>query len=169
MNGDATPARPRPATIRRAEERDYAAVRALYARLQNTHASNQPQVFVPADENELGRFDFHLAIEAADMIVLVAERDGDIVAAAQASLTCPSAEMRARRVVYVTHLFTEEQARRQGHARALMRAIAAWARLKDATAIHLWVWEGNAEADGFYRALGCRAMATLHACPLLGT
>jgi diamine N-acetyltransferase len=163
------PDRP-PIAIRRAEERDYAKVRALYALLQNAHASNQPQVFAPAGESELTRLDFRLTLESNDVLVLLAEREGEVLAAAQASLAYPpgNAELRARRSVHVTHLITEPHARRQGHGRALIGAIAAWARANEADTIQLWVWEGNAEAAAFYRALGYRTTATLLTLALPG-
>jgi len=101
---------------------------------RSTHASNQPQVFAPASESGLTKLDFRVTLQSEDMLVLLAECEGEILAAAQASLTYPggNAELRACRSVYVTHLITEPHARRQGHGRALMGAVAAWARANEA-------------------------------------
>jgi ribosomal protein S18 acetylase RimI-like enzyme len=44
--------------------------------------------------------------------------------------------------------------RRQGCGRALVEACARWARDQGAVQLVLTVWEGNAEAEAFYAALG---------------
>ncbi len=170
MQSDERGAERAPARIRRAEETDFAAVCSLYALLHRIHANNHPQVFAPTDESPLTRLDFRAALAAKDVLVLVVERAGDVIAAAQASVAYPSdtAEMRPRRTVYVSHLVTRPDARRQGHGRALMNAIAEWARAKESDMVQLWVWEGNTEASAFYRALGYGPLATLLALPLPG-
>ena len=152
----------RPGTVRRAQERDRLAVGALYRTLQNAHALQCPRIFNPALADELSAEDFAASVAAEDKRVLVVERDGEIVAAAEAGLFDHAGDntFRARRRVYVTHLITEPGARRQGHARALMQAVKDWARLHEAESIELYVWEGSAEAMAFYRALGYRAIAT---------
>lgn len=150
------------ATVRRAEKRDYAAVRAFYDSLQNAHARKLPQLFNPAIAEDLTAESFTAALAAADTLVLVAERDGEILAAAQASLLEHAGDgpFRARRWAYVTHIFTQPGARRQGHGKALMQALAAWAHLKGAGSIELYVWDGSDEATAFYRAMGYRTVAT---------
>jgi len=154
----------RRATIRRAEDRDYEAVCQLYGDLQYAHANNHPQIFAPPSQPELTKFEYRSIIRDMSVLALVAERDGEIIAAAQAGLASPAVEMRVRRIVHVTHLVTVPEARRQGHARALMDAVAAWARGMNADMIQLWVWEGNAEAESFYRAIGYRGTAKMLAC-----
>jgi ribosomal protein S18 acetylase RimI-like enzyme len=148
--------------VRRAEKRDHAAVRALYGTLQNAHAFKLPQIFSPAVADDLAAEDFAASIEAKDRVVLVVERDREIVAAAQANLLDYAGDgtFVTRRRVYVTHLITERSARRQGHGRALMQAVTAWARLHDADSIELCVWEGSEEATAFYRALGYRPISS---------
>jgi ribosomal protein S18 acetylase RimI-like enzyme len=163
MSADGIPIESNAAPVRRADRRDFADIRALFRLLQTTHARSHPRIFAPPVESELHEDDFRAALEAPDMLLVVAERDGAVVAAAQASVVdIPgNRALLPRRVAYVTHLITEPSARRRGHGRALMSEIAAWARSRGAETVELYVWEGSAEAMAFYRALGYRPMANL--------
>lgn len=148
--------------VRRAEMRDAAAIRAAYRELQELHAGNLPQIFRRPRPDDFSEAEFAAAVAANDILMLVVERDGEIVATAQAHLfeQPGTVAFLARRRVYVTHLITRAGARRQGHGRALMQAIQAWARQLKADSIELSVWAGSDEAMAFYRALGYRPVYT---------
>lgn len=148
--------------VRRAEERDRAAIRAAYRELHDAHARKFPHIFSPARPEDFSEWGFTTGIAANDVLMLVVERDGQIIATAQAHLLEQPGQgaFKTRRRVYVTHLITEVSARRQGHGRALMQAVKTWARLHEADSIELCVWDGSDEAMAFYRALGYRSVYT---------
>jgi PhnB protein len=58
--------------------------------------------------------------------------------------------------VELVSMWTAPSARGQGVARRLVAELVAWARTTPATAVRLWVTDGNAPAERFYATLGFR-------------
>ena len=90
--------------------------------------------------------------------VLLAERDGAAVGFAQLYPTWSS--VRLGRLWILNDLFVEQGARRQGVARALLDAAAAFAREDGAVGIVLETARDNAAARALYRGAGWREEAT---------
>lgn len=64
-----------------------------------------------------------------------------------------------RRRAHVETVVVDEKHRRRGVGTALMRALASWARRREATELVLTVWSGNAAALALYRRLGYQPVA----------
>jgi GNAT superfamily N-acetyltransferase len=62
-------------------------------------------------------------------------------------------------------MFVVPHARRRGVGRALVEAVAAWARAGSAPALHLWVTATNAGAIELYRRCGFRTLPPAPARP----
>ena len=93
-----------------------------------------------------------------ESVVLVAERDGAVVAFAQ--LYPGFSSVRTARTWILNDLFVAEPARRAGAGRALLAAAAAFAREDGAAAIALETNRDNVAARALYRAAGWREDAT---------
>lgn len=90
--------------------------------------------------------DFTRALEGATSAVLVAEGEGGLTG----SVMLGDDGHRG----WVYYLAVAESARRTGLGRALMAAAEDWFRARGCPKIQLMVRDSNAEALGFYAALG---------------
>jgi ribosomal protein S18 acetylase RimI-like enzyme len=113
---------------------DEAAVIALWEACGLTRPWNDPAL------------DFRRAIEGATSAVLIL-RDGEALAA---SVMIGSDGHRG----WVYYLAVAPDRRRAGLGRVMMAAAEAWLRAHGAPKLQLMVRTGNAEALGFYEALG---------------
>jgi ribosomal protein S18 acetylase RimI-like enzyme len=113
---------------------DAAAVIALWQAAGLTRPWNDPAA------------DFGRALAAADAAVLVVRDDEAVIASVMVG------DDGHRGWVY--YLAVAPDRRRQGLGRALMRAAQDWLRARGCPKIQLMVRSGNAEALGFYAALG---------------
>lgn len=95
-----------------------------------------------------------LMADQARAVVLVAERDGGVVGVVTGQLLVSTAE--GGPAVLAEDLVVDEACRGLGLGRALLAALAAWARGRGAARIQLLVDEENQAALGFYRRLGWR-------------
>jgi ribosomal protein S18 acetylase RimI-like enzyme len=120
--------------IRGAGADDAAAVIALWHACGLTRPWNDPAL------------DFARAIEGASSTVLVAEGEGGPAG-------CVMIGDDGHRG-WVYYLAVAEGARRSGLGRALMGAAEDWLRARGCPKVQLMVRDGNAEALGFYAALG---------------
>jgi len=91
-------------------------------------------------------------MRVGESVVLVAERDGEIVGFTQ--LYPMFSSVRIARTWILNDLFVAEAARRGGVARALLDAAAAFAREDGAAGISLETTRDNAAARALYRAAG---------------
>ena len=145
----------RPANL----ERDLGDLMRLFSQVDLYHARRVPYVF---RETEASVVDFVQRIShVPDHYLLGAEVGGRIVGMVYFFATeSPSHPMFiSRRYVMVDNLAVLDTHRRQGIGRALMQAIEATARELDISDIRLNVWEANAEALCFSKALGYETLS----------
>jgi len=71
----------------------------------------------------------------------------------------------APEVVELIGMFVRPQARGRGVGEALIDAVIAWAREKDATSVHLWVTETNKHARRLYERCGFTVTAERQPLP----
>ena len=71
----------------------------------------------------------------------------------------------APEVVELVGMFVRPQARGRGVGEALIDAVIAWAREKDATSVHLWVTETNKHARRLYERRGFTVTAERQPLP----
>jgi ribosomal protein S18 acetylase RimI-like enzyme len=121
-------------TLRTATADDAEAVIAVWTACGLTRPWNDPQI------------DFDLALNTATSTILVSEDNGRIVGAVMAGFDGHRG--------WVYYLAVDPAARRGGLGRGLMRGAEDWLRLHGAPKLQLMVRAGNAEALGFYTALG---------------
>lgn len=121
-------------TVTSAQAEDAAAVVALWHAAGLTRPWNDPDA------------DYARALAATDAAVLVLRDDAAIVG------TVMVGDDGHRGWVY--YLAVAPDRRRQGIGRALMEAAEAWLRARGCPKVQLMVRTGNADALGFYRALG---------------
>ena len=91
-------------------------------------------------------------MRVGESVVLVAEREGDIVGFTQ--LYPMFSSVRIARTWILNDLFVAEAARRGGVARALLDAAVEFARASGAAGISLETTRDNASARALYRAAG---------------
>ncbi len=90
--------------------------------------------------------DFERALAAADSAILILAGDAAVVASVMVGYDGHRG--------WVYYLAVAPGNRREGHGRTLMDAAEAWLCARGAPKIQLMVREDNAEALGFYEALG---------------
>lgn len=95
---------------------------------------------------------------AGESVVLLAQRDGEVVGFTQ--LYPIFSSVRTARTWLLNDLFVAEGARRFGVARALLDAAAAFAREQGAAGLMLETMADNAPARALYRAAGWHEDAT---------
>jgi ribosomal protein S18 acetylase RimI-like enzyme len=142
-------------TIRRAGPGDVAALAAINHEVQALHRAARPDRYAdPSVEAIAAAVRTQLA--APDAVVLVADRDGDVVGYAVVTRVDRPGHTYAlpRRTAHVDQLGVAGRARRGGVGRALMAAVEAQARAWGAAAVTLDVQAFNPEAIAFYAALG---------------
>ena len=96
-----------------------------------------------------------------------ATRDGSFIAFIPEA--CPAGlgggYLAAPEVVELIGMFVRPQARGRGVGEALIDAVIAWARKKDATSVHLWVTETNKHARLLYERCGFTVTAERQPLP----
>jgi GNAT superfamily N-acetyltransferase len=144
--------------IRTAEQRDSDAVGRLGAGLMRLHYGYDPDRFLePPREAEAGYARFlGSQIGAKDAVVLVAERDGEVIGYAYAGLE-PMSWMELRGPAGFIHdVVVSEDARGAGVGALLVERAAAWLESHGAPRIMLWTAEKNATAQRLFARLGFR-------------
>ena len=145
-------------TIRPAEPRDNDILGGLGAMLMRTHYAFDPQRFLePAGSVERGYGSFLTSVlDSPDAVVLVAERDGEIVGYVYAALEPLSWKELRGPAGFIHDILVTEPARRTGAAKALMQAATGWLRERGAPRVILWTAAPNAAAQRLFRSLGFR-------------
>ncbi|MUV13918.1 GNAT family N-acetyltransferase [Noviluteimonas gilva] len=100
----------------------------------------------------------HERMTLGESVVLLAQRDGEVVGFTQ--LYPIFSSVRTARTWLLNDLFVAEGARRFGVARALLDAAAAFAREQGAAGLMLETMTDNAPARALYRAAGWHEDAT---------
>jgi GNAT superfamily N-acetyltransferase len=88
----------------------------------------------------------------ADRVTFIVERDGEWLGLASGIAQDPSSP--ADPGPFLVGMFVDEAARGQGLGAALVEAVAAWARAREATRLYLWVTSTNTPAVALYSRCG---------------
>ncbi|WP_409484936.1 GNAT family N-acetyltransferase [Arsenicicoccus dermatophilus] len=99
---------------------------------------------------------FRAALDDEDVLAVVADLDGEVVASALGQLRrgCPGPATPTGVDMLLSSVATAPGRRCQGHARACVDAVLAWARERGADRVELFT---TAEAAGIYEVLGFRS------------
>lgn len=145
-------------TIRPAEPRDLSAVGRMGAALVRLHHAFDPRRFLtpPEDADEGYAWFLGTQLTRDDVVVLVAERRGDIIGYVYAG-TQPMSWMELReKAGFIYDVFVIEAARGSGVADALAVAAMQWLAGRGMPRVLLWTAPPNAAALRFFTRLGFR-------------
>jgi ribosomal protein S18 acetylase RimI-like enzyme len=142
--------------VRPAKKADLPALGRLGALLMHTHYAFDRQRFLaPGDDPEEGYAWFlETQLRGPDAVVLVDERDGEIVGYVYASLEPMSWKELRGPAGFVHDIVIDEWARGSGAARALLAAAIAWLRDQGAPRVILWTASQNTRAQQIFEAAG---------------
>lgn len=145
-------------TIRRATDGDLADLGLLGASLMQVHYGFDPNRFLaPGDDPEAGYAWFlGTQLREADVVVLVAERDGEILGYVYAGLEPLSWKELRGPAGFIHDVVVEEQARHAGVASGLVEAAIGWLKDRGAPRVVLWTAEQNVGAQRLFAARGFR-------------
>jgi GNAT superfamily N-acetyltransferase len=132
-------------SFRRAQERDFAAVRDLAEQLA-AHIEEPPPPLT------LERYLAFYVRDYAPMHLVLAQRGDRVVGMIAWVLTHELYSARA--CVYVSDIAVHAEARGQGVGKALMAQAKAWGRAHGARKLAWDVWDRNVTARQFYQRLG---------------
>ncbi len=144
-----------PIQIRSARAGDGPAIAALVEASLALHAKLHPDFFRAGGDDAVLVVDRHT-------LVLVAETPrAGVVGLLRARVydTPRRAHMAPRRRAMIEDLSVARAHRKRGVGRALVEAARRWSVEQGAVQLLLTLWEGNAGADAFYRALGFRTVS----------
>jgi len=146
-------------TIRRATRLDLPALGRMGALLMRTHyAFDQKRFLAPGDHAEDG-YAWFLGEQLKDdvnVIVLVADVQGDVVGYVYAGLEPVSWKELRDACGFIHDIVVDERGRRKGVATKLMDAAMAWLKEKGAPRVVLWTAEQNEGAQQLFARLGFR-------------
>jgi ribosomal protein S18 acetylase RimI-like enzyme len=148
--------------VRAASLSDYDGMRALLATVDELHRLNVPWLFrTPSAEPRSKEF-FARLLSSEGSTVLVAEVRDELVGVATALLrSAPDfAVFVTQQWGVLDNIAVSESWRRQGVGTSLTRHAERWAESRGASWIELGVFEFNADARAFYRALGYAPIST---------
>ncbi len=144
--------------IRRAEPRDREALGRLGAALMRTHFAFDERRFLnPGQDPERGYGRFLASqSEGHDVIVLVAERDGEVVGYVFAGIEPRSWKELRDTAGFIHDVSVAEDARGEGIAARLIEAAAEWLEARGMPRVMLWTAEQNEAAQHLFERLGFR-------------
>jgi len=144
--------------IRRARKEDLPALGRMGALLMRTHYAFDSRRFMsPGGDPEAGYAWFlGTQLREPDVIVFVAEEDGEVLGYVYAALEPQSWKELRDAAGFVHDLVVEERARGRGIARALMEAAIEWLKEQGAPRVVLGTAEQNAAAQRLFTKLGFR-------------
>jgi GNAT superfamily N-acetyltransferase len=140
--------------IRRAGREDLEGLRGLWLALVEHHASLDPVWRLREGAAAGLRKALEAQLDGADAALFVGEEEGELLGFCGVRIDRAPPVLEERRRAEVADLWVEPSARRGGLGRALVEAATAWARERGAPRIEVRVVAGNAEGQGFWRALG---------------
>ncbi|HLK12358.1 MAG TPA: GNAT family N-acetyltransferase [Candidatus Binatia bacterium] len=144
-------------TIRPARPADEASLGRHGGALMRQHHAFDPRRFILSEHPESGYGRFLVSkLDDPDAVVLVAERDGEVIGYAYAGLEPMSwKELRAA-CGFVHDVYVDPRARRGGAGEQLMRAAIGWLEAKGVPRVMLWSAAGNVAAQRLFERLGFR-------------
>jgi len=145
-------------TIRPAAESDAPALGRLGGLLLRTHYDFDPKRFMsPGGDPEAGYASFlRWQMSEDDVVVLVAEHEGEILGYVYAGLEPQSWKELREAAGFIHDVIVEARGRRTGVATALVEAAAAWLKERGAPRVLLWTAERNDGAQRLFERLGFR-------------
>jgi ribosomal protein S18 acetylase RimI-like enzyme len=147
-----------PLIIRQATESDYEQLCDLFEELDMLHRQARPDLFRKPEGPPRERAYVSMLIGGRDSTILVASDRGSRCLHGFATLlirALPENPVRAeRRFVEIDNFGVRRDMRRRGIGRLLVEEADRWARRRNFEALELAVHEFNAEAIGFYEAIG---------------
>ncbi|MBM3187290.1 MAG: GNAT family N-acetyltransferase [Chloroflexi bacterium] len=153
----------RPATLT-----DYEGLSELFQEADTLHIEAHPEVFRHTEAPVRSREYVAELILREESLVLVAERNAEIIGLLIAHLRqSPDVPFLAPRCyVSVEDVAVRQSCQRQGVGTALLQEAHNWALAHGATQVELTVWEFNKRARAFYEGLGYRTVSRLMTRPL---
>jgi ribosomal protein S18 acetylase RimI-like enzyme len=149
-----------PVVVRPARHTDFEAIRDLFDELDRFHAVAEPRIFRVPPEPLFSRVRLAELIAGETCFLAVAERDGDVVGLAEASIRGAADATDVNRPWCGVHnLIVKPGRRRAGIGKRLMQAAETWAESKGLADVRLNVFEFNEDARGFYARLGYRTVS----------
>ena len=151
-------------SIRRAAQRDFEGLCALYAEVDALHRDAVPGVFRVPDGPPRTRAFISGIIADENAALLVAESKGRVVGLVCARIRqSPDIPiLTPRRLARIEEIVVSGSAQRQGIGCALLNGAGQWALGKGVNQIELTVWEFNKAGIAFYEKQGfttaCRTM-----------
>jgi GNAT superfamily N-acetyltransferase len=144
--------------IRRAEARDLPALGRLGAALMRTHYAFDAKRFLPPGEDPEGGYAWFLGsqLDQPDVVVLVAERSGEIVGYAYAGIEPMSWKELRDEAGFVHDLVVAHAARGAGIGQRLLDAAIAWLRGRGMPRVVLWTAAPNEPARRLFERRGFR-------------
>lgn len=145
-------------TIRQAEKCDLQALGRLGATLMRVHHAFDPDRFLSPDANADQGYAWFLGtqLEERGVVVLVAERDGEILGYVYAGLEPMSWKELRGPAGFIHDVVVDETARRAGIAGMLVERAAAWLEERGAPRILVWTAEKNAASQELFERAGFR-------------
>jgi len=146
------------APVRRAVPADLQAIGRLAAILVRTHHDFDPQRFIPATPHTAQGYAHFLGtqLEKPDVVVLVAEREGEVVGYAYAGVEEHDWMTLRGRAGALYDIVVDPAHRRLGLARALLEAVLEELGGKGVPRVVLSTAEKNAEAQRLFERAGFR-------------
>src|SRR5262245_43497701 len=144
--------------IRLANESDLPSLGRLGALLLETHYRfDQKRFMAPHPDSAEGYAWFlRSQLKEADVVVLVAERDGAVVGYVYAGLEPKSWKELREMAGFIHDVVVEDSSRRLGIATSLVEAAIEWLRAQGAPRVMLWSAEQNPPAQNLFSHLGFR-------------
>ena len=144
--------------IRPATPADMPAVGRLGAQLVAQHHAFDPQRFIAGGEDVAEGYAWFLGTQLgeAGVVILVAEREGEIVGYAYAALEPHDWKALREAAGFVHDVVVDESARRQGIATRLVEAACTWLRDHGAPRVLLGSAARNTAAQALFEKMGFR-------------
>jgi GNAT superfamily N-acetyltransferase len=144
-------------SIRPASQSDLLALGRMGAALMRQHHASDSRRFILTDRPEEGYGRFLVSqLANPDTVVLVAERENDILGYVFAGLEPTSWRDLRGPCGFIHDVYVQESARRQGTGKSLVRAAIAWAHSRGMEQVVLWSKSGNEGAQRLFAKLGFR-------------
>ena len=141
--------------LREAKIEDYEQVNALFTEELRQHVELKPDIFqMPQTVMTQEWYKEELVNQAT--VIYLAEVDHQIAGLIQVMIRDNPDDpiFRKRRYAHIEEVIVSKTHRGKGVGRFLMEAAQEWAKALGASAVDLWVWEGNENAIRFYEHLG---------------
>ena len=144
--------------IRRAERGDLPALGRMGALLMRAHhAFDRDRFMAPGTKPEDGYASFlGTQLSAPDVVVLVADRDGDVIGYVYAGIEPQSWKELRDEAGFIHDIVVEERGRRMGIASALIEAVIAWCRERHMPRVLLCTSPHNVSAQALFARVGFR-------------